>query len=867
MGIGTPLDISASAQKQRGDRISLIARLKDQIRDRREDILIISAACIAILPIWIGIWRSADDLQQNAFQQARKDTGNLAILFEQNIVHLLDNIDGQLLVIKRQYESCKDCLILQKTVMDSFTIPNGVHHYAQYDANGNLVASTIDYKKSGINIADRPYFIRMRDSTIDMLDISEPLVSRVLDTDAILFSRRLSESDGSFSGIILVSMNPSYLTDIFHLMRIGPNGAITVLGKDGLLRSRASYSKQLSRDVRYLPENPALRTSAPEGLFVVSRKIDNIERLESFRRLARYPLIVGVGAAKSDFLTGARHEALKGVAFGGIATVVIMFISYVLMRLTRQRREVLMAAISNASRSSDFAKSASELQWETDPDDRFCWFSASAEHATMGDSTLMLGRSRSEFALDPNDPVWVKYRDDLAHRRPFAIVIERRRVDGTRWFIRSSGVPVYDASGRFVGYRGVTADVTAEMQAKRNSFLAETKLRAIAENLPGVVFQTVRAFDGSDFRFTYVSEHANAYFGQTPEALYRDPSLITEAIHPDEKLMVVAKSTQIPPLQEQWGYFFRTNYRDQLRWMQIIAQSVQLANGDIMSNKICIDITDVRAREEELKTAQEKMELAYRAKDTFLAHVSHELRTPLNAVIGFAEIIYTRTLGVDNPKYAEYAGHIHESGKLLLSIINDLLNISKIDSGSYEIYENQCFFEDILSIAMPVIIIQSDRKKIRVTLDVGIIGNILCDARHMSQILINILSNSVKFTPDGGFVQLSTELCDRRGLRIVIVDNGAGMSDDDIAHAFEPFRRGDAMVRQGVEGTGLGLPICARLIRLHGGTIEISSKLGEGTTVTITLPPERCTGLGSVAKFGAVRRDQLEQGGLSRVGL
>ncbi len=241
-----------------------------------------------------------------------------------------------------------------------------------------------------------------------------------------------------------------------------------------------------------------------------------------------------------------------------------------------------------------------------------------------------------------------------------------------------------------------------------------------------------------------------------------------------------------------------------------------------------------------LYEAKVAAEAANATKSNFLAHVSHELRTPLNAIIGFAEVIRDRLFGVDDRRYVEYAGYIHNSGGLLLSVINDLLDLSRIDAGHLDMNETDVPVETLVSDSMALIGVLAGRRKIAVTQTIEVEGTLRADRRHLSQMLINILSNAVKFTPPGGRVQLAVTLGEDHALRIVVSDDGVGMSADELREVFEPFRRGNAMTRQETEGTGLGLPITKLLVERHGGTIGIESRPGAGTRVRVTLPAARC---------------------------
>jgi signal transduction histidine kinase len=252
------------------------------------------------------------------------------------------------------------------------------------------------------------------------------------------------------------------------------------------------------------------------------------------------------------------------------------------------------------------------------------------------------------------------------------------------------------------------------------------------------------------------------------------------------------------------------------------------------------------AMENELRLAKETAESASHAKSEFLAHMSHELRTPLNAIIGFSEIIKNRKFGPASERYTAYAGDIHSSGTHLLSLINDILNLSKLEAGQFVLHEENVDLQALVDACLNVIETQAQASKI--TLSVSLDASmrwIRGDERRLRQILINLLSNAVKFTLEGGQVRVSSVPSKGGGLAISVSDTGAGMAAGDIPKAMTPFGQIDSKIRRKLEGTGLGLPLAKQLAELHGATFAIESKVGAGTIVTFVLPPERILGLSS----------------------
>jgi signal transduction histidine kinase len=238
----------------------------------------------------------------------------------------------------------------------------------------------------------------------------------------------------------------------------------------------------------------------------------------------------------------------------------------------------------------------------------------------------------------------------------------------------------------------------------------------------------------------------------------------------------------------------------------------------------------------ETESKSRELELAYRHKSEFLANVSHELRTPLNAIIGFSEVLRERMFGDVNAKQAEYLEDIHSSGKHLLSLINDILNLSKIEAGKMELQVSHFDIRDAIQEALNVVREQSSRHGITLALELGPdVGEWVADERMFKQIMLNLLSNAVKFTLEGGKVTVHAGLCDGR-LEVTVVDTGVGIAPDHLEIIFDEFRQVSADYRRRSEGTGLGLALTRKFVELHGGTIKVTSVLGKGSTFTFTLP-------------------------------
>ena len=290
----------------------------------------------------------------------------------------------------------------------------------------------------------------------------------------------------------------------------------------------------------------------------------------------------------------------------------------------------------------------------------------------------------------------------------------------------------------------------------------------------------------------------------------------------------IFKDAVSPPVSEAG----RIHQHKDGRWLQSSIR--QTARGGQVA--VHSDISALKARQQELEAARDQASAADRAKTEFLALMSHELRTPLNAILGFSQMIEK---SLKPELHRDYAASIHESGKLLLAIINDILDLSKIESGSYTLEESQIslvdLLDDVCDTAAPI----AAEKSISLLTAAGSAWpHLRADERALRQMLLNLISNGIKFTPAGGKVTIGCEWSGEDFI-IAVQDTGIGINKDDIPKIFEAFRQVESSLARNEAGTGLGVPIVDRLVRQHGGRLTYESDVGTGTTARLHFPRAR----------------------------
>lgn len=372
-------------------------------------------------------------------------------------------------------------------------------------------------------------------------------------------------------------------------------------------------------------------------------------------------------------------------------------------------------------------------------------------------------------------------------------------------------------------------------QAQRES---REQLLQVIDTVPAMISAT----DNSG-RYVFVNRYLAAFFGinpddalgQAPASVFGDAYGVGSA---DLEKWIFESGENVAPYEE------RVVHRSGAERVLLTTKSTikeQNSSEVVIVVTTSLDITDRKLVEEELRDAKEEAETASRSKSEFLANMSHELRTPLNAVIGFSEMMETEMLGpIGSQRYLDYAKDIGESARHLLKIINDILDVSKIEAGKIEMHEEDV---DVIKLVGDVVRLLRGRADARDRdIQMGPLLNLPllhADERMVKQILLNVLANGLKFTDEGGFVRVEVMLNTRSELEFTIHDNGVGIAKEDIPRALSRFGQVDGSMSRKHPGTGLGLPLAVSLVGLHGGHLELNSEIGKGTTVTISFPANR----------------------------
>jgi len=504
----------------------------------------------------------------------------------------------------------------------------------------------------------------------------------------------------------------------------------------------------------------------------------------------------------------------------------------------RRRAEAAMARFRDSDqRFRDLTAASSDFYWEQDEALRFTFMSSPGLSVSGDDATTLYGKTWREIRpLGFADEEMRRHEAVLAARQPFRdLRIQQTDAAGALRYLSINGVPVFDiASGAFKGYRGTGRDISEEVRT------AET-FRAIIDAIPAMI----NAKDPSG-RYMLMNAYQARLYGTTPAAavgrtagdlLGRDYGAYTGGI--DQQVIETGHSTG----------FFEESYAgaDGVKRHWLTAKlPLKDARGTVQHViSIAMDITALKESEQQLRASERalseaiaELQQSNRAKSNFLASMSHELRTPLNAIIGFSEIMAQELLGkLGTDRYKIYAEDIHRSGRYLHDLITDMLDMAKIEAGKRDLVlepiDPAAEIQDSVRMIGP----KAAAGDVAVTVDLEQApATIVADVRAFRQILLNLLSNAVKFTPPRGHVVVAMDRQDG-AVRLKVFDTGVGIPPEQIGRLGVPFFRIESSLQARTEGFGLGLALTKSLVRLQGWSIRFDSTVGQGTVVTVTMPP------------------------------
>ncbi len=790
-----------------------------------------------------------------ALDKATADSLNLEWVLEKSLTATLRRLDADLIEVARNAAANdlrRNELPAQHTTWTADLarfkgkFPE-ITDFFVFDANGQLLSAS-DPKQKPFNIADRRHFRRLRDDPTAGLVLSEVVISRTDGRATAIFARALRDRDGHFLGIASALLDFAHWQTIFSALDIGANGLIALHRAD-------THQLILGRPPRLDDYNKAVasplgqRIDAGErvGVERFAAPSDGISRVQSFRVLEDYPIYVSVAIADVDALAAWRHQAMFSAPF---VAALLLAMGLLLRRLWR-------AEVRRVESMGELAKSEARyrtvVQDQTELISRFVAdgtvLFVNEVYARFFGTTVdaIVGKKWQPAAYAEDIPQVQAQLNQLAPDHP-SVVIENRVYSGTgqlRWmqFVNRA---FFDAAGRLIEIQAVGRDITERKLAE----VQITKLSmAVEQSTEGIVITDLDAnIEYVNHAFLRVSGYTrDEVIGQNPRllksdqtpaetfrqlwaALSRGGSWRGELINKNKGGQVYIEDTTITPIRQSDGSI--THY-------------LAVKENVTVKRRIELELERHRHHLEELvkertlalSIAKEAAEAANRAKSAFLANMSHELRTPMNGIMGMTNLALRRAT---EPKLSEWLTNIKQSSMHLLAVINDILDISKIEAERLTLESRDFKLNEVMKELCNLVGQSAKDKGLKFNIDLSpALGDVALrgDPLRLGQILLNLTSNAIKFTA-AGEVTVRAVLAEAGTadmvVRFEVRDTGIGISAEEQGRIFSPFEQADDSMTRRYGGTGLGLAICKRLAHAMGGSVGVESQTGKGSLFWFT---------------------------------
>jgi len=863
--------------------------------------LLLMAATVVVLAfaaIFAGVSYSE---YREAYAEAARNSGNIARTLEQHTVRAIGGVDLLLTGIAERMAivgRTGDVAATHDFLARRLRLMPFLRRIDVLGPHGRLRATSSEEAALGEDHAGDEIFLAQHDAGAPALTIGLPQRLPGTERWSLPVSRALRDAAGNFAGVAVAFVDIDFLETFYRSLDLGPHGAMALFRRDGYLLINRPFDPM--RVGTSFAERPLFHDHLAQQSWGFSRSdavAPGAHHLVAFRTIADIPLVIAVALDETDVL-GAWRDNVSGHIFAVAAIAAITFTFAIMLGQQWSRREAEEAARTAAERDyqSLFSNSPDAL-YRCD---------AQGEMLKVNHALLRLHGFEDEAAWQAAKIViddwylqpgrWQEFRRRLLRDGTVSnFVSEMVRLNsGERIWVSENAQAVYDSAGRLRYYDGSIRDIT-RLRGADEALRAATAETERANRLLGErnrqfdialahIRQGLALHDGDDRLLVCNSRFAEIFAlpaeltrpGVARRAILdhilgRDGAGDPAAAGMHEKHLRIAASERrqvffqrLPggrvieivhqPVPGFGAVQTFTDVTGHVRTQLALRESRRRLRERVreleqIGERLAQQGSELTALAARLARARDEAEAASRTKSNFLANMSHELRTPLNAIIGFSEVMKDEVFGpIGSRRYRDYAQDVHDSGTHLLALINEILDLAKVESGRLEIRESEIALPRVLGACHRLMKERAAEARLEfLLLPLPPLPPLFADEIRVKQILLNLLSNAIKFTPAGGRVTLGAAQNEHGDIALWVRDTGIGMRPEDIPRALEPFGQVEAMSLRREEGTGLGLSLTKALIELHGGGLAIDSTPGAGTTVTVSFPAWRSRGTARVA--------------------
>jgi two-component system sensor histidine kinase/response regulator len=796
-----------------------------------------TAFIVVVCALLVGtdIWRSlaARRVQLDEMTSA---TANLARAMAQHANDTIKESDTALMGIVERVEhdgtnpvAVERLRQLFSSRLDELPQLNGLF---VFDRTGQLIVSAEPGKLLSYNNADREYFTFHRSRPDRGTHVGVPLRSRTTGKWVVPVSRRIDDADGSFAGVAVAAIDIDFFLHFYNSLDIGHGGAAALVLNTGLMVVRRPFeSRFLAADVS---DTVLFRAHARDksGTFLTKSSQDGVVRLNSFRSLQDYPLFVAAALSQQEILAAWWLDTLWHSAGVGALVIALAFFGFRLIRLIGLRT----AAEERLAASLDMTRAI--LDTAINPIITINGAGVVRSLNPAGEKTFgyesqeLVGKNIRTLVPDNFVDAYNDYVAQFAQQGRRGSGSGRElaglRKDGSVFPAHVSTAPTVVAGE--VCFVCVITDLTEQHEHRTELATARDQL-LLAAQTAGLGIWSWNLADNA--------LHWNARMFE----IYEQPRTLlgngltfdhwrTRVHAADIDATMDSLNAAIEGNGDELPLFRITVAGGRIRYIQTRIRIERDANGTpVVMTGINRDITDQHQVELRLREAKERADAANAAKSSFLANMSHEIRTPMNAVLGMLHLVQLSNL---NLRQRDYVSKAQTAAKSLLSLLNDILDYSKIDAGKLQLDVHAFELEPLMQDLGVVLSGNQGDKNVEVLFDVdpALPNALIGDSLRLQQILINLAGNALKFTLTGQVI-VSVELLQRvdaaARVRIAVTDSGIGISDEQRGRIFEGFNQAEASTTRRFGGSGLGLVICKRLVELMGGDLQVESEVSIGS--------------------------------------